>query len=100
MKESQLVKRLLARFTMIPGCKVVKFHGNQFTRSGEPDLFGSYLGRIFVIEAKVGGNKLTRLQEQRLKEWAEAGAVAVTAREGFDVEEFIRFVKWKGANHV
>lgn len=42
---------------------------------GTPDLVGSYRGVALAIECKLPGNKPTAIQERRLKEWTEAGAI-------------------------
>jgi hypothetical protein len=65
-----------------------KRHGSGFGRSGEPDLFGSYCGRHFEIEVKRPGEEPSKLQRERLKEWADAMAmtgVAHSAAEFFKV---------------
>ena len=47
-----------------------------FGRKGTPDIFGSYLGFMFVMEVKRPGQKPTELQLHELKEWALARAKA------------------------
>jgi hypothetical protein len=74
------------------GCVVIKIHGTQYARKGEPDLVGcSYPGgRSFAIEAKVHPNKPTVIQERRLREWAKAGAsvgVAYSVQDAIDIAE-------------
>ena len=44
---------------------------------GEPDLVCCQNGRTVVIEVKQPGKKPTPLQMQRLREWANAGALAL-----------------------
>lgn len=45
--------------------------------SGTPDLLACIAGVMYAIEVKRPGNKPTKLQEHRLKQWRDAGAVAV-----------------------
>jgi hypothetical protein len=56
--------------------KVEKRHGSQFTRTGEPDLFGCLDGKHFEIEVKRPGQRPEDIQFVRLKEWAAAGAIS------------------------
>jgi len=42
---------------------------------GDPDVYGCTGGVMFQIELKVGKNKPTALQLQRLLDWETAGAV-------------------------
>jgi hypothetical protein len=44
--------------------------------AGTPDLLACYYGRFYAIEVKRPGNKPTKLQLFRLRQWREAGAVA------------------------
>jgi len=53
-----------------------KVHGGSF-QSGEPDLDIVLRGRAVKIELKAPGKKPTARQEHVLREWSEAGAVAV-----------------------
>ena len=56
-----------------------RFHGNQHTQAGTPDVIGVYRGRAFAIEVKRPGGKATPLQLHELSQWAAAGAVAGVA---------------------
>jgi hypothetical protein len=62
-----------------------KRHGTVFGRAGEPDLFGSYHGRHFEIEVKRPGEEPTKLQRERLEEWAMSQAITGVAH---SVDEF------------
>lgn len=57
-----------------PNILIRKNHGTSFATAGDPDLYGCLNGRAFAIEMKRPGEKPTKLQEQRLREWATAGA--------------------------
>ncbi len=61
------------------GAKVIKTNGSPFMEKGTPDLIGCYNGRMFVIETKLSGNTTTVIQQRRLKEWENAGAIALVA---------------------
>ena len=74
----------------LPKLEVTKFHGNEFTRSGEPDLFGCYCGRMFAVEIKMPGNTATAIQRSRLRAWARSGAIVGIAR---TPDECLRIVR-------
>lgn len=60
-------------------------HVYLFKTSGnaEPDIVGSYLGRAIVCECKQFGEKPTRVQYIRLRQWAAAGAFACWTEDGY-----------------
>lgn len=84
-----LEKRIAKDLNKVPGCRAVRHHGDSFTESGEPDIYGCYGGAMFVIEVKSGSATLSEKQEYCLNEWAEAGAYCQVAREDFEVENFL-----------
>ena len=90
MKESALIKAILAmvkaRRQAGASIKAIKHHGSQYSEAGTPDIFICADGRLFALEAKVGKGKTTRLQERRIKEWRDAGAVVGVVRSVADVE--------------
>ena len=87
MRESALVVKTLFDMNRM-GCMAVKLHGSIYG-GGQPDVVGCYRGRAFAVEVKVGGRRLTRLQQVTLDRWRAAGAVAVVADEEFDVAQFL-----------
>jgi hypothetical protein len=49
-------------------------------KSGVPDIIGcTPCGRFFAIEVKVGNNKLSKLQEYKLKSIEACGGLAIAA---------------------
>ena len=62
------------------GCMVRKLHGNEYAVEGDPDLYGCYRGRMFLIETKQPKKNPTKLQEYRLQQWREKGAHTGAAR--------------------
>jgi len=90
MREATLQARILRRLKAADGCKALVTHGLEV---GTPDILGSYRGRALAIEVKTGGNCITKVQGVRLREWRDAGAFAVVAREGFDVTEFLEAIR-------
>jgi hypothetical protein len=60
------------------GHLVRKLHGSPYSTVGDPDLYGVRHpdGRAWALEIKRPGEKPTDIQAYRIREWAEAGAVA------------------------
>lgn len=71
-----LMKRLESLKARGHKVKVRKRHGGAYGSSGEPDIEGCIDGLCIQIECKQPGNKPTPLQEKRLQEWSDAGALA------------------------
>jgi hypothetical protein len=71
-----LLKKLNALRLRGYNVKVRKRHGGPYGSAGEPDIEGCINGVCIQIECKAPGNKPTPLQEQRIKEWSDAGALA------------------------
>ena len=84
MRESSLTTRIIKYLNSLPGCKAEKRHGSQYSEAGAPDINACYRGRSVQIEVKRPGEKPTRIQLKRLREWQEADAVVgwVTDLEG------------------
>jgi len=59
------------------GGKCVPIITGEMTEKGTPDIIGCMHGMAFVIEAKLDYNEPSKIQEQRLKEWANAGAIVL-----------------------
>ncbi len=57
--------------------------------AGDPDVYGCYRGRHFEFEIKQPRGSITPLQEQRLKDWAKAGAGCAVVRSVEDVRYWI-----------
>lgn len=62
------------------GAKVIKTHGNKFSVSGTPDLFGVWQGIPFLIECKNETGTVEELQELEIIDWRKAGAIAFSTR--------------------
>lgn len=75
---------------------VVKFHGNQYTMPGTPDLLLCVRGRFIALEVKRPGrlSTLTRLQQQHIDKIKTSGghaAVATSVEEALkEVSEWLR----------
>lgn len=70
-KETNLTKRI-EDWWKKKGTYVLKFHGNQFTQAGVPDLIMCYNGMFIALEVKVDDKKPTPLQLEHIKrinEW-------------------------------
>lgn len=89
MKESVLQAKILKSLNAIEGCKAIANHQSGYGRRGEPDIFGSVLGRAFLIEVKVKGGRLTDLQRYRQDEWHRVMVPTFTA---WHLREAVDFV--------
>lgn len=74
-RESSVVAAILQALKSVPDLTVRKRWGSEMAAAGDPDLTGCYRGRHFELEVKAPGGRLSRIQEVRLKEWHQAGAV-------------------------
>lgn len=86
--EKNIVESIMRWLKTVPGCYAEKRHGSRFA-AGRPDITGCIDGRRFEIEVKRPGRKATKLQEEMLRRWRSAGAIAgvVTSRD--EVEELL-----------
>ncbi len=90
MTETQLVKKILdmIKFRRATGEKIEgkKLHGSPMQRAGDPDLLIVHNGIAYLLEVKIGKNKVTKLQAERIRQWIAAGAIAGVVRSVEDVE--------------
>ena len=77
MTESALSRRIREHANALPACRALKLPGGPMMERGTPDLLVVREGRAVFLEVKVGKNKPSKLQERRLDQWREAGAVAI-----------------------
>ena len=85
MNEADLKRHICKQVTAVGG-KVIGLKCGRYMERGTPDLIACLRGRCIVIEAKVGDNKPSEIQQQRMDEWERAGALVVLAREDFDIQ--------------
>ena len=74
-RESTIVSAIMQALKYVPGLVVRKRWGTTMAVAGDPDLTGCYCGRHFELEVKAPDGRLSRIQEVRLKEWRQAGAM-------------------------
>lgn len=89
--EANLIKKIEKWWTK-NGALVLKFHGNQFTRQGTPDLLICYEGRFIALEVKIGSNKPKPIQLEmikRIKEWYGGIAEWVNEENWLEISEGI-----------
>ena len=89
MRESRLVSLILAYLNGLPAGKAIKIHGSQFMEAGTPDVLAVVNGRAVLVEVKTG-TKTSPIQEYRIGQWRDAGAVVVVARSLDDVMAAVR----------
>lgn len=86
MKESQLIQNIRNYLKTVPDCFFWKEHGGQYGTAGIPDIIVCYRGRFIGLEAKVGKNQPTRLQQVTIEQIRKAGGVAAVVRSVADVQ--------------
>jgi hypothetical protein len=74
-RESTIVAAIMQALKPVPDLVVRKRWGSEMAAAGDPDLTGCFRGRHFELEVKAPGGRLSRIQEVRLKEWHQAGAI-------------------------
>ena len=67
VSEASIVKAIKRALKARPLCDCEKYHGNQFSTAGFPDLFGCDNGRMFCFEVKRPGQKPTAIQRHQLR---------------------------------
>lgn len=72
--EAALVRRVLRALNAMPQTRAVKMHGSRYGRVGDPDIWGSSYGQIFLLEMKTPGKKPRKSQLAELAKWRRAGA--------------------------
>jgi hypothetical protein len=78
-RESSIVRGALEALNRLPSGRFRKRHGTAYGVAGDPDIYGTCTlvgGRHCELEAKTPGERPTALQERRLREWSEGGAIA------------------------
>lgn len=63
--------------SLLPGAVIYKPPGGPFGRAGEPDIHITFGGCKMVIEVKSDIGEPSKLQLKRLREYREAGALAM-----------------------
>lgn len=93
--ETTRTRNILKYINSLPGFKAVKRHQAGANRKGDPDITGcgGRYGRHIELEVKQPGNRTTTLQEIRLREWSEVGAVTGVVH---DVDDVISIFKGCG----
>lgn len=97
-RETSLTKKI-EKYWKEKGSYVVKFHGNNFTQQGVPDLIICYEGSFIGIEVKVGENAPTPIQLEHLKrisKWYGGYGIWVNENNWLKKsEEIIGLIKFK-----
>lgn len=89
MLEKTLIQNIRKYLQSLPECFFWKEHGGQYGTAGIPDIIVCYKGRFYGLEAKVGTNKPTRLQEATIAAIRKAGGVAGVVKSVDDVKALL-----------
>ena len=88
MREKSIENKIKSYLRTI-GAYCVKYHGNQFSQVGVPDLLVCYKGRFLGIEIKNETGKTSPLQDVNIEQIKQAGGISFVARSLEDVKEII-----------
>ena len=86
MKESAIVKSILAYLKTLPECFAWKEHGGMYGTAGIPDIIACICGKFYGFEVKTERGKPTALQEATMRKIQAAGGTAVVVRSVADVK--------------
>lgn len=76
MQQSEArLQRSIQRELRLRGYWVRKTHGSAFSVTGDPDLIAIKAGRVYGLEVKRPGGRVTKIQRHRLAELEAAGAI-------------------------
>lgn len=85
MREKNIENKI-KNYLKSKGAYYVKYHGNQYSQVGVPDILACYKGYFIGIEVKNETGKTSPLQDINLKMINEAGGYGIVARSIKDVE--------------
>lgn len=91
-RESSIVRAVLRYLNGLDDCVARKLHGDSFSVTGDPDIYGCYRGRCFQLEVKQEGGRLSPAQKYRLDEWRDAGAFCSAIRSVADAKALIEAI--------
>lgn len=77
-RELALQKKIVSAIKRAGGAARIVHQDPRYTMVGDGDIYGCYMGRMFVFEVKTPGEKPRKLQKIRLAEWRKAGALVRT----------------------
>jgi hypothetical protein len=87
--ERAIVKAILSYLNSLSGCLARKRWGGGMGVAGDPDIDACIRGRSVQLEVKRPGEKPTALQEKRIEEWTQAGAIAGVVHSVADVRNLL-----------
>ena len=70
--KERAISTKIQTYLRLNGAYVVKYHGNQFSIAGVPDLLVCYKGDFYGLEIKTDMGKVSRLQEIHADQIARA----------------------------
>lgn len=91
-KEKPIVDKILAYLNGLPHRqgKAIKIHMDPYMEKGTPDIFACVKGVMFTLEVKRSPDeKPDAIQQVRLNQWEQAGAVAVVVSSLEEVRDLL-----------
>jgi penicillin-binding protein-related factor A (putative recombinase) len=87
---NSVVVPILKWLNSLSNCKAINIHGGIFSQRGTPDIIGTFRGRTFTFECKIGAGIPSRQQKLRVRQWKNAGAVSHVVYSLEEVKEIFR----------
>lgn len=88
MREKNIENKIKA-YLKSKGAYYVKYHGNQFSQVGVPDILACYKGYFIGIEVKNETGKTSPLQDVNIQQINNAGGWSFVARSVKDVADML-----------
>ena len=86
VKEADLITTIKKYLATLPETFAWKEHGGQYGTAGIPDIIVCHRGHFIALEAKVGKNQPTKLQNVTIEQIRKAGGTAAVVRSIEDVK--------------
>ena len=85
-----VVLPILRYLNSLPNTKAINIHGGVFCERGTPDIIGSTNGRTILLECKRSPTEAAeKIQEWRMAEWRDAGAIVARVDDVSQVKELL-----------
>ncbi len=90
LEYNAVVVPILKYLNSLPNSKAINIHGGVYTERGTPDIIGCIEGRLVAFECKRDASEApTKIQQWRLCEWINAGAVVGAVSDLWHVQMII-----------
>lgn len=98
MSEAAITTAILKALNALPSTVAIKLHGGPYSTAGMPDILVvheeqdeelSFWGQAYFLEVKLPGKKPTEIQERRMAQLRDAGAVCAVVHNVAEAMEVV-----------